>query len=329
MTPAFRIEADGTDIGATIGDRLLAMTLADEEGMKADRVDIEVDDRDSRLELPQHGARLDIALGFRETGLIPMGSWTVDMTSGEGPAQTVRIAGHAADMAATIRAPRSRAWENVTLADIVRSIAADAGLTPVVGDSIADTAWSYLAQRAESDLHLLTRICRPLDATAKPVAGTLTVLRRGEGKNAVGDDIPAAPILRAGLSSWRWTFPDRGAYASVLARWQDLAAGQTRTVVAGDGEPQLELRPTYDSEAEAARAAQAALDRAARGNAQLTLQLAGFAPALFAGGVIETPDLRPGLTGQWYLTRVEHRLDAGGLRTSCDAERQRPEGETT
>ncbi len=57
-TPAFRITAAGEDVSGRIGDRLLSLSVTDEDGEKADRLEIEIDDRDGRVALPDMEAEL-------------------------------------------------------------------------------------------------------------------------------------------------------------------------------------------------------------------------------------------------------------------------------
>lgn len=318
MTPDFRIVVGGEDATAAIRDRLLALEATDEDGLDADRLEIELDDRDGRIAWPEVDATLELSLGTRETGLTVIGRYAVDGVSGEGPRQTMRVSAKAVDMKSVARAPRTRAWEDVTLGDIVRKVAAEAGLDAVVGDSVAALHWGYVAQTAESNLHFLTRLLRPLDIVAKPAGGALVVQRRGEDTTAAGDAIEPFALGRARLSGWRWNLGERERYVCVEAEWSDIGAGETRKVVVGSGEPKRRLRHVHASEDEARRAARGELDLAARGVLELSGDLAGFEPALFAGGKLRISDLRPELSGDWQITAVAHRL-RGGLTTSFDA----------
>ncbi|MDF3413559.1 hypothetical protein HKX54_03750 [Sulfitobacter sp. M57] len=209
MTPEYLILADGVDVTLNIRDRLVQLSITDDEGVKADRLDMTVDDRDGVLALPKHGAALEVHLGFRETGLTHMGRYIVDTTEGSGPPAVIQIGAKAADMGSGIRAPRTRGWRDTTLGDIAKKIASETGLRPVIGASIADTPYPYVAQTAESDLHFLTRLARVLDATAKPAAGTLLVVKRGEGLTADGQQIVAQPILASELTRWQWDSPEQ------------------------------------------------------------------------------------------------------------------------
>lgn len=325
MTPAFRVVVDGQDATGALADRLLSLTVTDNDGGTADQVTLDLDDRDGRLELPDMEARLEVALGFRGQALSVMGVFAVDGIGGTGPAQSMRITATAADMKKDVRSPRTRAWEGKTLRDIVATIAAEAGLKPVVGASVAGVSWPFLAQTAESDLNFLTRIAATLDATAKPAGGALIVQRRGEGKTAAGD-VLTPPVIGPGLMlSWRWNLEGREVYKSVECEWSDTATGAIRKVTRGQGTPLRKLRHVFASEAEAIRAADAAFTGAARAAMSITVRLAGFQPGLLAGAAVQIAGLRPELSGEWHLKTVTHRLDAGGLLTDFTASKGQPE----
>ena len=319
MKPRFRLLADGADVTARLADRLLSLRVSDEDGETADRLEITLDDRDGRVEIPRFDAELDLALGF--DALTPMGTFAVESVDGSSPPQTLRITAVAVDLKAAARAPRTRAFEDQTLEQIVTQIAGDAGLTPVVGASIRAHRWPYLAQTAESGLHFITRIARQIDATAKAANGRLVVVRRAEGTTAEGQPLGPVSVPVTALANWRWRLKSREVDGSVEAEWSDTGAGQTRRVTLGSAEPVRRLRQTFASEAEASRAADGAL-RAARREALEVSASGAFQPGLFAGGLLRLPGLRPEFDGDWTLTQVRHSLDASGLTTDFSAKRE-------
>jgi phage protein D len=324
MTPAFRIIVGGQDASGAVGDRLLALTVTDNDGGTADQVVIDLDDRDGRIATPDMDATLEVSLGFAGGPLAFLGSFSVTGVGGTGPDRTMRITGTAADLKGDIRSPRTRAWEGKTLSDIVRTIAGESGLKPVVGESLASAAWGYLAQTAESNLNFLTRIAGTLDATAKPAGGALIVQRRGEGKTAAGDVLTPPVITSARLSSYDWSLDGREIYGAVEAQWCDTAGGALNRITVGSGTPRRVLRHVYQAEAEARRAAQATLSGAARSAMTIrNARLSGFEPGLLAGATarLAGPDLRPELIGEWQITRVIHSLTGSGLITGFDGKK--------
>lgn len=320
MKPIFQIIANGADVTATIGDRLVSIELIDEDGENADQVTIVVDNRDDLVELPPMDATLDVFLGYRETGLSMMGRFAVDGRAGEGPVQLLTIRGTAADMKGAIRSPRTRAWEGKSLADIVRTIAGEAGLKAVVGSSIAGVSWPYLAQTAESNLHFLRRLASGLDATAKPAGGALVVARRGEDTTAAGDAMPNGKITLADLSAWSWDEDGRERAGKVAAEWADPDTARRELVEVGEGEPAMRLRHLHRSAEEAARAANGDLSRRKAGEVRLTCELNRFAPELVAGARLTVSGVSSKIDGEWNVVRVVHSLEAG-LRTEVEARR--------
>ncbi|MBN2740065.1 MAG: phage tail protein [Rhodobacteraceae bacterium] len=324
MTPDFKITADGQDVTATIADRLLSLEIVDEDGTKSDRLELQIDDRDGLVAFPDMDAKLEVWLGFKGAGLSFMGYYSVDQVSGEGPAQRLEIGCKPADMKSDIRAPRTRGWENVLLSQIVAKIAAEARLSPVVSSSIASAHWGYIAQTAESNLHFLTRLALPLDATAKPAGDALIVQKRGEGKTAAGDTLTPPTLSRSELSNWRWQLDGREIYRKIEAEWSEIGKGKRHLISRGDGKPVKRLRHCHASQAEAERAADGALSKAERGAMKISVDVAGFRPSMLAGAKVTLSGLRTELNGEWHLTRVRHRF-GGALFTSFEATKGEPE----
>lgn len=322
MTPAFQLIADDEDVTATLADRLLSLTVTDEEGGSADRLEIQLDDRDGRIVFPETGAMLDVSLGFKGAPLSFMGKYAVDGVAGEGPLLSLSIRATAANMIGNIRAPQTRSWEDVTLTDILSKIAGEAKLVALIAEDIAATHYSFLAQTSESNLHFLTRIARDLNATVKPAAGKLVMLRKGSGKTVTGEDIELFDLPISRLTDWRWRLEERTNYGSVEAEWGDMDGGTTHKILRGDKEPVHKLRHVYATKSEAIRAAEGALDFAGREAFSMSLEIAGFEPRAFAGGLVRLPDMRSGLEGDWQIVTVTHRLDAA-LVTSLQLKKAR------
>ncbi len=320
MQVDFKVVADGKDITALIKDRLISISIVDEAGMKSDTATLVIDDRDYRIELPEAGAELEIWLGFKETELISMGKYTVDDISGSGPVDKMTITAKAADMLKAIKSPKTRNWDDVTLGDIVSKIAGEHDLDVAVSENLKGHLYKYLAQTSESDLNLLTRLAKELDATAKPSGNTLVFVERGKGKTAAGDDIPIIKLARQDLKSWSWKVSGRGKYKTAIAEWSELGTAAVHKIKEGSGEPTLKLRHRYATADEATRAAKGALSRSKRASSTLSASLGGFWGDLFAEGIAELDGVKSELTGEWSITRVEHRLQ-NTLTTRFDAER--------
>ena len=319
MTPEFRIEVDGQDVTGRINDRLLRLTITDEAGVKSDRLEFTVDDRDNRVALPRTGAKVKVWLGWRETGVSYMGLFVVDEVEVAGVPEEITVRARAADMRSALKEQKTRHFRATTLGGVIRRIAGEHGLKPVVSDDLAGIEVSYLAQTEESDMHLLTRLARQHDATFKVADGRLLFVRRGKGKSASGRAMKVT-LSRIDLIRWRATIKERSKYKSVKARWHHRGEARARTEKAGDGEPAFTLRHEYPSKAEAKAAARARLRQLKRGARTLTCTTGGN-PAIVAEAELVITGVRDGVDGDWRIKTATHTLDAqAGYLTEIEAE---------
>ncbi|MEX0319436.1 MAG: contractile injection system protein, VgrG/Pvc8 family [Ruegeria sp.] len=319
MQVDYRIVADGIDITERFQKRLVSLVINDEAGSKSDTAEIKVDDRDHAIDLPPTGATLQIAIGF-VGDLVEIGSYVVDELAGDISPATMTIRAKSADMLSGIRARKTRAWPDSSIERIAGTIAGEHGLKPVISDSLKSKLFGYLAQTSESDLNFLTRIARDLDAVAKPAGGALLFVKRGKGKSADGSSLPVYRVNRTDISRGSWQINGRGRYGSVVAEWGERGTATVHKVQIGRDDPKLILRHRHPNEAEARRAAEAALDRSHRASGTIDIQLGGFWGDLLAEGKVDLRGIKPELEGEWLITRVQHRLSRT-LTTSFEAER--------
>ena len=261
MTPAYRIVVDGSqDVTAAVRERLLSLRVSDEEGYRSDAVEIRLDDRGGTVELPRRGAEMQVELGYEASGRVSMGRYAVDAVELSGPRATLIVRATAADMRTGAKQRKTRSWDQVTIGDLVATIARDHDLEPRAASGLAGITLPHVDQTDESDLHLLTRLGEKYDAAARPGNGRLVFARRGAGMSATQGAVTAVWIAPGQVGDWRVTFDDRRRYGSVKAYWYDKAAGRRTEVTAGSGEPTYALRDDQVDEATARYAAQARLD---------------------------------------------------------------------
>lgn len=325
MIPRFIITANGTAITDKLRPILNSLTVTDETGDQADRLSISLDDSTGNLELPPSGAILTVQLGIG-TAMIDCGQFTVDAVGGEGgegAVSVMRIEAHAVPMAGAwkMQSRKSRSWDGMTIGAIVRQIAGENGLEPVIAADLESIDPGHLDQTDESDTSFLARLAVMYSAAVKATTGKLAMIERGASKTASGASLPAVTITRAGLTRWSWNIAARGSYKSVVAKYRDLDAASTTEVMAGEGEPTMRLPHTYSTPAAARRAAKAKLDdlsRASGGQIQITmparLDLIAETPLIVAG-------IRQGVDGKYVARRVTHTLTDAGLSTSVDCEK--------
>ncbi|CAK8739103.1 hypothetical protein SODG_002706 [Sodalis praecaptivus] len=159
-TPDWRLSVDGIDITGNIAHRLMSLTLTDNRGFETDQLDIELDDSDRRLRLPRRGAKVALSLGWKETGPINKGRFTVDEIEHSGAPDRLTIRARSADFRASLNIQREASWHNTTLGDLVKTLAARHTLTPLISQALASTKLAHSDQSQESDGSFLTRLAR-------------------------------------------------------------------------------------------------------------------------------------------------------------------------
>jgi phage protein D len=316
--PTFAVTVDGQDITQRIGDRLLSLTILDSAGLQADTVEIELDDRDAAIALPPSGAVLDVSLGY-DGANVPMGRFVASEIELWGPPSTMTIRAEAAHLGGELKSEKTRAWDGMTIGEIVATIAADHGLEAMTPEPLASFRYEQLDQQDESDVQFLGRMAEDHDALATVKARTLLFMRRGENRSASGVPIPPVVIRRDGPIEYRVLRSARTVYGSVEARWRDRAAGADKVERAGKGEPVKRLRQTFPNAEEAKAAAAAKLEEGQRTAETITVLVTGN-PLIGAEGVIEAVGFRPGMDGTWSITSVEHSLTGGGYQTTIEGE---------
>ncbi|QSB03231.1 hypothetical protein JWZ98_10020 [Methylomonas sp. EFPC1] len=320
MVPIFKVLADNVDVSAAIQQRLISITTIDEAGFKTDTCTIDLDDRDGLIELPRHGAKLQVFLGYMHTGLAKIGVYTVDEVSLTGFPETISINAKAADMRGDLKSQKSRSFEGITFGDLVKTIAGDNGLTGKTAADLAAISLPHIDQTEESDLHLITRLAKQYNGVAKVTHDTLIVAKSGQSKSVSGADLEGIVITKSMVSDYHASLADRGKYASVTATWHNKANGQKVAVSTSTSKPTYTLRHTYDSEEKAIQAARAKLDDLTQGATTLQLSLAVGDGNLFAESPLLVSGFRPGIDGdEWTTTRVEHTFSGDGFTTNVEA----------
>ena len=321
MTPDFRIRANGQDITGIVRERLVGLTITDALDEESDTCALTLDARPG-IAPPPTGAVLDVELGYRETGLALMGSYTVAEIERTGPPDVLTARGAAADLLGGLKAPRTRSWDFPTIGALVEGIAAEHGLAPQVEASLRDVVLPHIDQVAESDLNLLRRLAdQQVDVVAKPANGRLLFVRRQALTAAEARRGPAIRILRSETVQHRLTRADRGEYAAASAQWHDVSTAEPQTVTVGEAAGEVFALPQlFPDEASAHNAAATKLRELQRGTGTGEVTLALCRPELAADAPIELGGWGEGIDGSWVATRVEHSLTGSGLLSRLEVE---------
>lgn len=326
MTPVFLVTVDGKPLGSLASGRVLSIRLTDAAGIESDAAEIEFDDKDNAIELPRRGARLEVSLGYIETGgPVLMGRYVVDdVSGGNQDGWTLTVTARAADLIETLKEQRRRSYpEGATLKSAVDQIAARNGLAVEVDAALAGLKLGrdFAVQLNESDMSYLTRLGRRHDGLIKVAGGKLVVAERGKGKAPGGKALPTVIVTAGEDISLRWRLAERPKHGAVEADFRDRGGAKRKNAVAKQGSGATQRLPTvYPDEDQAKAAARARKRDLERAEVSVTVTVPGRpevqaeAPIRFVGYRDPVPQAR-------FIASVEHELTKdGGFITTIEAE---------
>lgn len=349
--PAYRLMLNGQDISGRFQGRLMSLTLVDNRGFEADQLDIELDDHDGMLELPEKGVHLSLGLGWADTGIVDKGRYKVDELEHTGPPDRLTIRARSADLGSDLTTRKERSFRDKTIGAIVRAIAGKNELLAVVAAKLADQVIEHLDQTGESDANLLTRLAKDYDAIATVKQGRLLFIKAGEALSASGIPLPTVRITRASGDTHSFMVADRDNYNGVKAYYQDTrqakkgevvidasnAATVTEKPATTPGKKKRKSKPTvtaypnpdnvkvlrhtYATKANAERAARAEWARMQRGVANFSITLARGRPDLFPELPAVVSGWKPQIDNtRWTIIKVTHHLTDRGYTTTLELE---------
>lgn len=322
MIPAFAVKVDGRDITKGLEAGLVSITTTDEAGFKSDSVSIEITDPLKEIALPRRGAQLEVFLGWKHSGTVHVGSYTVDKAGRGGRPSVLKISGNGADLgkSSTLKVHKTRSFDNITIGKLVGDIAAEHGMQGAVGADHADLTLPHVDQVNESDMNLLSRIAADHGAVFKPADGNLVFTKKGEGKTVSGKALTEVAITEDMCSDWNVEISERTSYQTVIATWQDTDGAVKHEIKAGSGDPAFTIRKPFATEAAARTAAQAKKETLDRGTGTCSLTLAIGNPSVFAETPLSLSGFDPELDGRWVADKVTQSLSGSGYTTTIEAE---------
>lgn len=322
MKPAFKITVAGTNITQLVADRLISLTVHDEAGVKSDRVELVIDDRDQRLELPPTKARMTVAIGYANS-LVNKGEFVVEEVEVEGPERKLIIRANAVGASLGSGAGREASYHDTTLGDVVKKVAARHGWQPAISGDLASIAIPHVDQR-ENDLQFLVRLAAQNGAVAKVAHGKLVVAPHAQGKATSGRALPTINVQCTDTTEWICSVTERGNYKRVRAKYHDTFKAKRGEALAGDDDENDEnthtLPHTYGSEEEAQRAATSKHGALQRALNRFSIRSMPGNAAIEAECQINATGFRTGVDGLWVASTVMHVITDGGFHTSVECE---------
>ncbi len=320
--PAWRVTLDGTDLTERMRPRLLELTITEQRGDEADELSLQIHDHDGRMAIPPRGALLRVAIGWKDSGLVDKGSFTVDEVEHSGAPDIISIRARSADLTKPMRTRKEKSWHATTVGAILKSIAGKHGLKAKIDSKLAGIQIKHLDQTNESDVHFLTRLAKRFDAVATVKAGTLLFTPIGKGETADGTALPDATIARRDGDQHRYSIAGRDDYTGVRAYWSDKKGATQQDVLVGSDDNARRLPGKYHSEEEAKQQAEAANKRIQRGKATFSYTLALGRPDLYPEQLARVTGVKPEIDAtQWLIAKVTHTITgSAGYTTQVEME---------
>lgn len=332
-TPIYRVYRGDKDVTDRFQDRVLKITIVSKErNGEADKFEIEIDDRDFKLDIPFQGDNITILLGYAETGLWNMGKFEMSRVEHSGPPAKLLLEGESIGFSGIARAPKINDFQNKTIGEVVRRALKDVNVDVFVHESFENETLGHLSQ-VTSALHFLSDLARRNNAVIKYTDGWALFIPRDNNFSIVDGKLGIAPMLyvpKSEISTWQVVIDDRPQFSEVqVAYWDEEAKMRefvSANVFADRARYSVDLNETfvidvlYASKEEAQRAAQSRADALARMSRRLSLGLAKGEPGLRGGTVFIVDGLRDVVNGDWITDEVTHTYTKDeGLTTSIEA----------
>lgn len=330
--PAYQLTADNQPLDALINSRIIDLSVTDNRSGEADELSLSLSDHDGLLELPRRGVILTCKLGFTDTGLVDMGRFVVDEAEFAGTPDIITIKARSADFRSSIKSGNRQSYHRQTLGQIGQTIASRNSLKLIITSDLSSIALEHIDQTDESDLNLLTRLARANGAELAIKQGSLLIFKAGQARSASGQPLPPVTLSRSDGDQFRYSEADRDSdYTGVSAYYQDTGKATRQRVTAGSPEvrgggndPNTKtrvLKQTFASQAEAQRAAEAAMSNTSRQQATFSINTAYGRPDISSESPVQLQGFKPQIDRlNWIVAKAVHSYGSNGLTSAIDLE---------
>ena len=201
--PDFVVKYEQKDITADIAPYLVSFSYTDYLGGQSDELQLDFEDTDGRwlrTWYPEQGDTVSLSCGDQFTGVVNWGNfeiaeieWQRSVRGGD----TVSLKALSTGITKSNRTLKAKAYENTTLAAIVRLVTKRLHLS--VSGTVADIPIRRVTQYQERDVEFLTRLAAEYGHTFKIVGNTLVF----ESREALAGRDAAAVLLPENLTQIR------------------------------------------------------------------------------------------------------------------------------
>lgn len=226
LTPDFSISINSSSTFPK--ERVISIRTTDEAGIVSDSCEIELDDFDNALQFPNTEAKVEVSLGYKETGLTQVGTYFVKEIAVDGARHIVRIQCNAVSKA--MRSQKTKTNEG-TIKNKLQEMGTEFNFDAEIADDLEDVTLSDTPQFAESDMNYITRISQKIGAVAKPVDEHLVIANEGSGKSVSGRSLPTKYIDASEVATYSCSFKETETSGltttgTVYANWYEKETGE-------------------------------------------------------------------------------------------------------
>src|SRR5258708_8965106 len=161
--PHWLLSYAGKNISADVSKMVIEITYTDHESHLSDEIEVQLEDRDKRWQgpwYPSQGDSLNLQIGYADEPLLPCGNFEIDELELDGGAggDIFHIKGIGAGITPSLRTPLSAGYENQTLLQVAKIIAARHRLGVSRSPTALNLQFVRVTQNNETDLTLLPRL---------------------------------------------------------------------------------------------------------------------------------------------------------------------------
>lgn len=323
--PAYKLIINGENSTKVLQSRLLSLSVTSTTGYESDTINISLDDRDSKLEIPESGAEIVAKMGYL-TKLVTMGTYKVDSRKLSSPPQQFDIGGKAIDMKGKLLSMQTKNWTEtkpITLSEIVSEIANKNGYKPAISTSLKSKSLDKLEQKNQSGMDLLTDLADLYNAIVKPTNKYLIFAEKGMTASVTGKLLTPVIIKPQDIQSWSIDLTERNDFGKVKTNYLDYETGdikqsEAKSSTGADKEKVFVVDQYFTSKQQADDVAKAKLKELQQGKDLLTMTIIGE-PEIFAEAPLMIDKVRKGVNGIWVVQSVTHTINNNGYTAQIKA----------
>lgn len=308
MIPNFRFECNDQAFGNQLKDRLLEVQFIDRPGISSDSLEIHIDNRDGKARTLKHGEKIQFFLGYKGDAEYKRGGYILDSTSFQGPPDKIVITANAMNFRDAMAGHRNRLFQDVSIADIVRTIASEHNYETFIDPKFETVVIDHLNQINESDLYFLRSLADEYGAISKCLGQSMAFIPLVNKAESIKAALGSTTIHKQECTRYKVGRTDRSRYSGVKALWNDTRtpSGKTEAITVGGGNKLFSLPQIYRTPEQAQAAAEAKWQRLVRSEAEVSITLPGK-PSLTCEGQLFLKGFGVA-DGEYVVTEVTHSL---------------------